>query len=95
MVLMLWVCFATPLIICFGVGGQWWELHWMGLIELWVDLSFAEDIYVNFRSIYYDAHGTLVSAALTACISWCDVGCVLHRCLLRMVLCMTSSSPAA
>ena len=32
----------------------------IGVLELFVDVSFAYDIYLNFRTAYHDENGTLV-----------------------------------
>ncbi|GFH17913.1 cyclic nucleotide-binding domain-containing protein [Haematococcus lacustris] len=64
LLLLLWVCFASPLIICFGLG---MGLHTGGtdrvvlIIELVVDGCFVLDILLNFRTAYLDSVGNLVS----------------------------------
>ncbi|KAG2442021.1 hypothetical protein HYH02_009813 [Chlamydomonas schloesseri] len=59
--LLVWVLFASPVIICFGLTGDIWHGDWLGIIELTVDLAFLFDIYLNFRTAYYDSKGHLVT----------------------------------
>ncbi|GFR51910.1 hypothetical protein Agub_g14394, partial [Astrephomene gubernaculifera] len=62
LVLLLWVLFASPVIICFGLSGDAFRGDWVDIVELAVDLVFAADIYLNFRTAYYDSKGHLVTA---------------------------------
>ncbi|KXZ53940.1 hypothetical protein GPECTOR_6g858 [Gonium pectorale] len=61
LVLLVWVLFASPVIICFGLSGDAFHGDWVGIVELCVDLAFAFDIYLNFRTAYYDSKGHLVT----------------------------------
>ncbi|KAG2496753.1 hypothetical protein HYH03_005162 [Edaphochlamys debaryana] len=61
LVLLAWVLFASPVIICFGLQGDVLQGDWLGIVELGVDLAFAVDIYLNFRTAYYDSKGHLVA----------------------------------
>ncbi len=57
---MLWVCFGSTTIICFDLGANWRRNEALAAIELAVDVLFAADIWINFRSSYYDHNGMLV-----------------------------------
>ncbi|GLI64373.1 hypothetical protein VaNZ11_007619, partial [Volvox africanus] len=61
LVLLVWVLFASPIIICFGLAGDAFHGDWVGIVELCVDGAFAFDIYLNFRTAYYDSKGYLVT----------------------------------
>ncbi|GIL83599.1 hypothetical protein Vretifemale_12379, partial [Volvox reticuliferus] len=61
LVLLVWVLFASPVIICFGLAGDAFHGDWVGIVELCVDGAFAFDIYLNFRTAYYDSKGYLVT----------------------------------
>eukprot|EP00201_Polytomella_parva_P007092 CAMPEP_0175083354 /NCGR_PEP_ID=MMETSP0052_2-20121109/27331_1 /TAXON_ID=51329 ORGANISM="Polytomella parva, Strain SAG 63-3" /NCGR_SAMPLE_ID=MMETSP0052_2 /ASSEMBLY_ACC=CAM_ASM_000194 /LENGTH=211 /DNA_ID=CAMNT_0016354785 /DNA_START=1 /DNA_END=632 /DNA_ORIENTATION=+ len=75
LVLLAWVLFASPVIICFGLTEldvrqplDGWipapdpeVAFWLSFAELLVDIFFLVDIYLNFRTAYYDSKGRLVS----------------------------------
>ena len=50
-VLLLWVLFGTPVVICFGLNSQFWNGHPLGYVELVVDFAFMIDMYLSFRTV--------------------------------------------
>lgn len=61
MLLLLWVCFGAPVVICFGLDLDFWNGHPLGYVWLCVDVAFAMDMYLCFRTAYIDSHGALVT----------------------------------
>ncbi|EFJ48067.1 hypothetical protein VOLCADRAFT_117675 [Volvox carteri f. nagariensis] len=61
LVLLAWVLFGSPVVICFGLSGDTLGGDWVRIVELCVDLAFTFDIYLNFRTAYYDSKGHLVT----------------------------------
>jgi len=61
MFLLLWVCFGAPVVICFGLDTDFWNGHPLGYVWLFVDIAFAMDMYLCFRTAYIDSHGALVT----------------------------------
>ncbi|GMH40004.1 hypothetical protein BSKO_07908 [Bryopsis sp. KO-2023] len=58
LLLFAYVCIVAPYIICFGV--EFSRYSALGIIETLVDVSFIIDIYLNFRTAYYDDSNKLV-----------------------------------
>ncbi|GMH45876.1 hypothetical protein BSKO_13839 [Bryopsis sp. KO-2023] len=56
--LMFWVCIVSPYTVCFGIKTTLDTT--IGILEFLVDVSFAYDIYLNFRTAYRDDDGALV-----------------------------------
>ena len=61
MLLLLWVAFGSPVVICFGLNSDFWNGHPLGYFELIIDIAFVIDMYLMFRTAYIDSHGALIT----------------------------------
>eukprot|EP00879_Flechtneria_rotunda_P025343 GHRR01026922.1.p1 GENE.GHRR01026922.1~~GHRR01026922.1.p1 ORF type:complete len:187 (+),score=53.25 GHRR01026922.1:990-1550(+) len=69
LLLLPWVVFAIPVIVCFGAGQGPLKGNWVASVDLCIDILFMLDIYLNFRTAHRDAHGQLVSIINALCFS--------------------------
>ena len=63
MLLILWVVFATPMVVCFKQERSIWTGNVVAVLDLLVDLCFLLDIWLNFRTAYFDRQGRLVRSS--------------------------------
>lgn len=61
LLLLVWVCFASPLIVCFDLNASLSDHDTLAWLEMTVDMIFVIDITLNFRTAYYDSMGNLVT----------------------------------
>lgn len=54
-VMLLYVTLTVPLRVCFGIDIELWTTTFW--IELVVDMFFVCDVFLNFRTSFYDANG--------------------------------------
>jgi hypothetical protein len=72
MALLIYVMLVAPYTICFGIEYGWLEP--LGIIDMTIDILFALDIYLNFRTGVVG--GCSCSASASASQRSADGGCV-------------------
>ncbi|MEW5309292.1 MAG: hypothetical protein WDW38_001188 [Sanguina aurantia] len=58
--LLLWVLFVSPVILCFGVEHDFTKGDAFGIIEFIINVLFVIDMSLNFRTAYYNRRGLLI-----------------------------------
>jgi hypothetical protein len=62
MLLLIYIMLVAPFTICFGIEYGWLEP--LGIIDMTIDILFALDIYLNFRT------GVMGEWLDSACLGW-------------------------